>query len=192
MKEKLEELTVSQFLELICGNSRVLLGKNEVATPTKIVLAMRNIIIEYREIADMSGVKSYLSEIEELIKAKISAVVFTMCSNLIALKEFDRAREVLVEYGINADKMTDARVEAEIKSRLKRAENTVKRMEQEKKNDNEKSVDMRSAFYEQTAALMAYFKFQIDISTMKATVYAHLIARHNKEVKALKSKQEIL
>lgn len=32
---------------------------------------------------------------------------------------------------------------------------------------------------------MAHFKFQIDPATIKATLYANLVARHNREIKAL-------
>lgn len=187
MKETLEELTVCQFIELVCGNSSVLLDKHEFVSPNKLTIAMRNIVLEYREIADISGVKSYLSEIEELIKAKISVVIFAMCNNLVILKEHNRAREVMIEYGIKAESMTDLRVEAEVKSRLGRAKNTVSRIEKENQNETIETFNIRRAFDEQTAALMAYFKFQIDTSTMKATIYAHLIARHNKEIKAQKA-----
>lgn len=184
MKENLEDLTIGQFVELVCGDTSVLLKKHEKVSPAKLTIAMRNIVFEYRDIADLTGVKSYLSEIDELIKAKISVVIFTMCNNLVILKEYTRAREVMTEYGIKADSMNDLRVEAEVKSRLGRAKNTVTRIEIENQNETIETFNIRRAFDEQTAALMAYFKFQIDTSTMKATIYAHLVARHNKEIKA--------
>lgn len=184
MKKTLEELTVNQFIDLVCGDSSVLLDKHEVVSQPKLAITMRNIIFEYREIADLSGVKNYLYEIEELIKAKISVAIFTMCNNLVILKEHNRAREVMIEYGIRAESMSNLRVEAEIKSQLERAKNTVFRNKKEDQNETIETLNIRRAFDEQTAALMAYFKFQIDTSTMKATIYAHLIARHNKEIKA--------
>ena len=36
----------------------------------------------------------------------------------------------------------------------------------------------------QSEIQMAHFKFQIDVSNMKATLYAHLVARFNREIKA--------
>lgn len=184
MKETLNQLTIGQFIDLVCGDTTVLLGKHEIVSPNKVTIAMRNIVFEYKEIADLAGVKSYLSYIEELIKAKIAIVVFSMCKNLISLNELDRVREVLLEYGINAKTMTDQRVTAEVKSRLERAKSDVSKIENEKDDDMNEKVNIRRLFDEQTAALMAYFKFQIDTSTMRATVYAHLIARHNREIKA--------
>lgn len=184
MKETLDQLTVAEFIELVCGDTSVLHDRNETVSPTNLAIAMRNIVFEYREIADLAGVKSYLSEIEELIKAKISVVIFTMCNNLVILKEHNRVREVLTEYGIKTESMTDTRVEAEVTSRLERAKSTVSRIEKENQNETQKTLNIRRACDEQTATLMAYFKFQIDTSEMKATIYAHLIARHNKEIKA--------
>ena len=180
MIERLEQLTVGQFVDLVCGDTSVLIGKREVVNEAVLVVAMRNIVFEYKEIVDKAGVSSYLSTIEELIKAKMSVVVFQMCRNLVSLNEHDRAREVLIEYGINANSMNDQRVTAEIKSRLERAKSTIEK-------DKPGSINFRRVFDTQTAMLMAHFKFQIDTSTMKATVYAHLVDQHNREVKAMRA-----
>ena len=110
MIEKLEQLTIGQFVDLICGDTSVLHSKREILNETQLVITMRNIVFEYREIVDNAGVKGYLSSVEELIKAKISVVVFQICLNLVSLSEHDKAREVLIEYGINADSMNDQRV----------------------------------------------------------------------------------
>lgn len=184
MIEKLEQLTIGQFVDLVCGDTSVLTSKREIVNEAVLVITMRNIVFEYKEIVDNAGVKGYLSSVEELVKAKISVVVFQMCLNLVALSEHDRAREVLIEYGINANSMNDQRVTAEIKSRLERAKSTIAKIENENKKDTSESINIRREFDAQTAALMAHFKFQIDTSTMKATVYAHLVDRHNKEIKA--------
>ena len=184
MLERLDQLTIGQFIDLVCGDTSVLTSKRDVVTETALVVAMRNIVFEYKEIVDSAGVKGYLSSVEELIKAKVSVVIFQMCQNLVSLNEHDRAREVLIEYGINANSMDNPRVTAEIKSRLERAKSAIAKIENENNNDTSESINIRREFDAQTAALMAYFKFQIDTSSMKATVYAHLVDRHNKEIKA--------
>lgn len=184
MIEKLEQLTVAQFVDLICGDTTVLLGKREVATPAKLTECARNIVLEYHTIADESGAKAYLSYAEDFVKAKVEVAIYTICSNLVKLGEHGRAREVMLEHGINAESMTDQRVTAEVKSRLERAKNSVEKLEKEAESEVEKRGDIRTEFDAQTAQLMAYYKFQIDTATMKATVYAHLIARHNREIKS--------
>lgn len=184
MIERLEQLTVSQFIDLVSGDTSVLCPENEIVSPTKLAMAMRNIIFEYKEIADEGGIKSYLSTAEDLISARISSVIFRMCDNLVLLKQYARAREVMEAYGINVNPMSDERLVAEIKSRIAKAKSTIERIESEIRAENYESQNIRREFDAQAAALMSYFKFQIDTSTMKATVYAHLVAQHNREVKA--------
>ena len=178
--KKLEELTIGQFIDLVCGNIDSILSVKDIKNAT----AMRNLIFEYKEIVDAAGAKQFVYNLDEAIKARMELVVFTICSNLVDLNEHGRAREVMTIYGINTQNMTDQRVAAEVKSRTERAKSKVNEIQ----NDNEANAmsaeDIRKQFDEQTAALMAYFKFQIDTSTMKATIYAHLVARHNREIKA--------
>ncbi|MCM1337703.1 MAG: hypothetical protein NC187_08275 [Candidatus Amulumruptor caecigallinarius] len=175
---------MAQFIDLTCGDTSVLLSKREVVSPAKVSKVVKDIVFEYRRIADEAGAKSYLSMMSDMVKAKAAVILFQMCHNLVALGEHDKAREVMSQYGIRAGKMSDQRVAAEVKSRLERARNNVARLEK----DNEKSAvglsEMRASFDNQTAALMAYFKFQIDVSTIKAPLFAHLVARYNREIKA--------
>lgn len=183
MIETLEQLTVAQFIELVCGNINVLAEKNEKISEEKATGIIHNIAFEYKQIADPAGAKSYISKAEELVKAKIEVALFSICNNLVRMNEYGRARDVINEYGIKATSMDDRRIAMEIKSRMERAEKTISRIEDENNRDIE-PLNIRRMFDEQTAALMAYFRFQIDITSMKATVYAHLIARHNREIKA--------
>lgn len=184
MKDKLEHLTINEFIDLVCGEVDVILSKHEIAEEDKKALITRNLIFEYKEIVDPASVKQYLSVAEDMIKARIEMTLFTMCSNLIDLNELERAREVMIVYGINARTMNTQRVAAEVKSRLERAKSKVAELQNENDADTPTSEKIRKQFDEQTAALMAYFKFQIDTTSMKATVYAHLVARHNREIKA--------
>lgn len=184
MIEKLEQLTLSQFVDLVCGNTSVLLVNHEIGNPTKIAVATRNIVFEYRSIADPAGTGSYFKHIEEWIKAKISVIIFTMCNNLVALKQYGRAKEVLEAYGISTESWSDSRVNGTVQAKLAQAQREL----DELNTENEKAAilreNIRAQFDAQTAALMAHFKFQIDPATIKASLYANLVARHNREVKA--------
>jgi len=184
MITKLEQLTMSQFIDLACGDTSVLLYKHEIVSPAKVAESVRNIIYEYRCIVDKASAKSYLSECHELIKANAGVVLFKMCQNLVAIREFGRVREIMDEYGINAGSMSDQRVKAEVKSRLERAKSMVEKLSKESEESKHDMSEIRASFDEQTAALMAHYKFQIDTSTMRATLYAQLVARCNREVKA--------
>lgn len=184
MIERLDQLTMSRFIDLVCGDTGALTSKGEAADPAILSATARNIIFEYHSIVDEAGTKRYLLRLEDLLKGRIGIAALTICENLAALREYGRVREVLKEQGINTGGMSDKRVAAEVKSRLCRARRDVEKLEEESKPGGDDSGDPRSAFDALTAQLMAHFKFQIGIDSIKATVYAHLVARHNREINA--------
>lgn len=181
MKTRLDQLTIAEFVELMCEDTSVLLEPNENAEPKELTKVIRDILFEYKQISDPAGVGAYISQSEKYVKAKMSIMLFTMCANLIAMKRHSMVNEILGEYLPAFRKMSAKRLENEVKSRLAKAKKEVEEKEQEVKQGE---IDIRRQFDEQTAALMAYFKFQIDTSTMKATIYAHLVYRYGAEMKA--------
>lgn len=181
MIERLEQLTLSQFVDLVCGDTTIMRGKGDT---DKTAIALRNIVMEYRNIADPGGTHSYLQRIEDWIKAKIEVIVFTMCLNLATLKQFSRVREVLAAYGLSSSGWNDSRVEGTVNARLSQAQRTLDEIESENEKAEAERENIRAQFDTQTAALMANFKFQIDPDTIKATLYANLVARYNREIKA--------
>lgn len=186
MIEKLEQLTVDQFIDLVCGKVNVILGKHEVRSPEKIAVAVRNIIIEYRDIADPGDFAGFIRNIEEWIKARMGVILWTMASNLVMFKDYNKARAVLDMYGLPSSDWNERRIEGEVKSRLAKAQRLLDEIDAEQEKQTEDIEKIRSLFDGQTASLMAHFKFQIDTSTMRATIYAHLVARHNDEIKTMK------
>lgn len=183
MKTKLEQLTIAQFIDLLCGDAKVLLGSVEVVTPEKLSTVIRDITLEYKSIVDSSSVRSFLATREDFVKARISVMIFTICQQLLTLNQTDNVRSVLAEVGIKVKSMSDSRLEAEVKSHLGRAKSTMSKILKDETDKMSDNVDIRKKFDELTATLMAYFKFQIDTSTMKASIYAHLVARHARELK---------
>lgn len=184
MKQKLEELTIGQFVDLICGDASVLLGRHEIASPQRQAAAIRDIVFEYREFSDRAGAQSYLSNIEELIRNKVRMSIFSECLELVRIKKYETARNIMVQLGIGVAKMSNERLTAEIKSQLARARQAEARAKENSHNPDGDAAEIRRSFDEQTAALIAFFKFQIDTETMKATIYALLVARYNREIKA--------
>lgn len=186
MKKHLDELTVNQFVSLVSGDISVLGKAHEIFSEKEAHLAMRNIIFEYKEITDPSGMKGYIMNAEDLIKANCSVKVFTMCDNLVSLGEYKRVAEILEVAGIVCRQMSDKRLAAEVKSRLNRAKKRAAEIEDNIAGDKDANPqELRKLFDEQTATLIAHYKFQIDTGSMKASIYAHLIARLNREVKAM-------
>ncbi len=186
MKTRLDQLTTAEFIDLVCGNRNVLFGKHEVPNPYNVTIALRNIVMEYRSIADPGGNASYLQRVNDLIKSRIAIAVYSMCQNLVLMKRFDKAKEVLIAAGLSAAGWDDKRIESETYIQLRKS----KRAFEEAEKDNESVMiekeNIRDAFNGMIAAMMAHFKFQIDIATMMAPVFAHLVARYHAEMKAMK------
>lgn len=191
MKERLEHLTIGQFVDLLCGDDSILLEDGDKISDVALNLVKRNIVFEYREICDQAGVGRYLSQVEDLLKANLTLHILSMCETFLKCGAYDKAREVMIEFGVKADRMSDERLEIEVRSQTARARKNIAKAEEEMKaGEDADASGLRRSFDSQIATLMAYFKFQIDTSTMKATLYAHLVSRFSQEVKAQRAALE--
>lgn len=187
MKTRLDQLTTSEFIDLVCGNKDVLLGKHEVPNQNKVTIAMRNIVLEYRSIADPGGNATYIQRVENIIRARLGVAVYSMCQNLVTLYQFEKAREVLIAADAPAETWDEKRIKSEVHIRLQKAKRAFEEIDDDKDSDDENKEDIRNAFNAMIAAMMAHFKFQIDVATMMAPVFAHLVARYHEELKAMKN-----
>lgn len=184
MKTKLEQFTMAEFIDLVAGDTSVLLPEKG-DTAEDISKALRDIIYEYRAIVDPSGMKGSIMETEDLAKARITLQVLTMCSNILALGDEQSVRVILEELGINVSSTNSTMLKAVVKSRIAKAKASIAEIEKALVLEKGKDVDVRRRFDEQAAALMTYFKFQISMDSIKATIYAHMVAQYNREIKAL-------
>lgn len=110
--------------------------------------------------------------------------IFSECLELVRIRKYETARNIMEQLGISVAKMSDERLTAEIKSQFARARQAEARAKENSHGPDGDAAEIRRSFDEQTAALTAFFKFQIDTETMKATIYALLVARYNREIKA--------
>ena len=91
---------------------------------------------------------------------------------------------MLESYGLSVSGWTDSRVDGVVQSRLARSQRELDDLEAENDKVIAERKNVRAQFDAQIAALMAHFTFQIDPATIKATLYANLVALHNREIKA--------
>lgn len=176
----LDKLTAARFIDLACGETSVLDPGD--ATKDEIAKAVRGIVMEYRSIADKAGAKAYVLSSAKRAKARGAVTLFKMCRNLASLKQYGRVREILTEYGVQVGSMDDRRLNAEVASKLNKAERTLEELAPKGAD----KTDLRRDFDAQTAVMMAHFKFQIDVTTMPATTYAHLVDQMTRDMDALK------
>lgn len=184
MKTELSQLTVSEFISLMCGEHDVLLAVHEIVSPKKTEEVMRNIASAFKEISDPAGFKTFQNRMADYAKARLKRTLFTMCRNLIDIGHDNEVKEALMAYGINALKMDDNRLKTEVDMQLARAKKVMEGMKTEEDAVEQTPQQIRRHFDEMTASLMGHFKFQINTDVMKASEYALLIARMDREIKA--------
>ena len=75
MKERLDQLTLAEFIELSCGNAKVLLEKHEVPNEEKMVKLAANLMGEYKSIASPTKAKIDLIDAEDGAKLVCGAAL---------------------------------------------------------------------------------------------------------------------
>lgn len=184
MKTRLDQLTAAEFIDLMCGDRSVLLADGEKADFNEVTIALRNILMEYRAIADPSGNGAYLRHADAVLGARFTVAVLAMCKLLARMDMHAKARDILVAAGLTAEAWDDKRLLSEIHIRLQKGKRAINELDGEHGESDRESC--RSAFGSLIAAMTAHFRFLIDTAAMNADIFAHLVARYNSEIKALR------
>lgn len=188
MKIRLNELSLAQFIELVCGDYSVLLKDGEMADNELLEKTTSELLDYYRSITDNANFKAQLMEKEERIKSKAKILVLRMCSNLVSYKSYADVRSLLELLEEDVVGLTDRDISEKVDEMLRIAVFEEHRNEfvKEKEVQIKRSPDeIRASFNAEIAFVMTYFKMNIDINTINAAVYANMI--HQAEIQ-LKSK----
>lgn len=189
MKKSLSELTMAQYVDLVCGVDVLSLPGEALLRPIEFQRAKARIMFEYHHLADPSGTASMLSGKEDAEKVKMTTMFFSVCHNLVILKAYDELKEALTIYGLDVEHYDNDRLAAEVDRQWKHAQSEERRLAMMPKEPSsaEGTSDPRKVrveFDRQAAFLMTYFKFQIDMATIKATTFAMMLDQANREIKA--------
>lgn len=188
MKERLDELTLQEIIELSCGDySVVSKGDEKLSEPEAAARAVR-ILAEYKSIASPAQARMDLNEAEKRsklrIKDKCARIAMALCSSGYP----DMARSILVELGVSAEHMkTESSVLARCQSIIGEVEYETRRMEEydEKRASKMKSPDeVRRSWYSEIASVMCILKVPIDMR-MNAAIYANLVHQAVERNKAM-------
>lgn len=178
---RLDQITMHDFIELYCGNYNVLPNEDnpkEVAS---------NLIFEYMMITDPASSKSVIYNRGNRIKLKAKILLFQICSNLLAMKAYDEVKEIMQNYGYRD--LTNENIEVKIKSLLNSALYENKRLSECELDKNKKSnSDIRMYFNKEVAFLMTFFKMQLDIKNISASIYANIVHQAAVQIKNFKRK----
>lgn len=181
MKSKLNELVLSELIELACGNYYVLL-ENKVSISDKYALAeiARNILTDYSFIADNAHAKSMIYEKENEMKGNVRIMQLEICSTLVDNGGKDQAAAILNQMGESVDEDISAQIDMLLKYALFEKERN--------RSTNDSHVhrtpeEIRSSFYSEIAFMMTYFKMNIKASEINAEVYANIVRQADLEIR---------
>ena len=174
MKKRLDQFTMSQFLDIACGNYSHISADKETA---KKVAA--SLMEQYNNIADPTTARARLIDDERFARSSARIKLYRILLNLISIKAYDDVRDILNLAGQDrVAKRDDEGMKAKIEQMLRSEESLHERMESERKANIPADMsedDFRASFDKQTARLMAHFKFSINHDKVTASVYANLV-----------------
>ena len=187
MKERLNELTLAQFIDLVCGDRKVLLDDGDCEEQDVLQQKASEFISSYRLITDSAGMKSDLLEKEEAIKDKAKILFFRICHTLIAYKSYADIRELLHLIDLDADDIADEQLAVFIEEQARYAIFEQHRNEEMRSDTREvmakrSEEDIRAGFDSEIAFVMSHFKMHIDMHQINAAVYANIVNQVNADI----------
>lgn len=180
MIERLDQLTLDDFIELTCGNAKVLCCDGESCAD--IVSRAARIISEYKSIAMPAQAKMDLHDAEDESKLDMKEKCVRICMLLCAQNRPDLAKEVFDELEVE--------VELDAEKMLKRCRAMLNEIayDREKLRDRPRPSakrDQRTLWYSEIAWVMSTFKMSIDTKTINAAIYANLVNQATERAKRL-------
>lgn len=162
MKSRLNQLTLSEFIELLCGNHLVLCAPGEVLPKEHLNQCAIKLIGEYRAIVNPVATKAMLVEYEDVTKQRIDILLLRICQTLMSLNVYDDVREILQMIDCGGLTMTEEQVKSKVEELLRTALFEQKRndeMRQEEVHPNKLTPDqIRASFDAEIAFMMTFLK----------------------------------
>nr|DAY95771.1 MAG TPA: hypothetical protein [Caudoviricetes sp.] len=185
MIERLNQLSLYDFIELSCGDCSVLLSPGEEISEVELKKRSSDLIIEYKRITNPSGLNSVLMDREDMVKERIRVLLFKLCVSLIAIGAYEDIRETLAMLSYDMKSMSDEQVKSKVEELLRSALFEQKRSDEIRSdNETEKATpeQIRSSFDAEIAFIMTFFKMNIDVRNINAAVYANIVHQAEIEV----------
>lgn len=187
MIERLNQISLNDFIELSCGNYDCLNSDGDLISQEVLKERASKLIVDYRSIVNPSGMQALLLDKEELMKMNAKVLSLRICQSLISINSIDDVREVLLLFEVDAQKMSDEEIISKVNYMLHSVIFELKRNKERHQEEGEggKATEeqIRSSFDTEIAFLMTYFKMNIDPRLINASVYANIVHQADVEIK---------
>ena len=110
MIERLNQITLNDFIELSCGNYACLLSGRGSVSESMLKEMASKLIIEYRSIVNPSGMQAMIMDKEDMVKERAKLLSLRICQTLVSLGFYDDVRQVLGQLNVDIRDMSDEQV----------------------------------------------------------------------------------
>lgn len=177
----LSKMKLSDFIELLCGNSNVL--KDSESDRDEDIMKMANeLIYTYQGIVNPSGLETILLEKEERLKINYKLSICKVLKILTGISAWEEVGCILTSLGYKEKSKQD--IVKRIDRMKAEAEYLKHRLDDNTKDTKKRTPDeVRASFDKEIAFLMTYFKMNIDVNIVTAGVYANMLRQADVEIK---------
>jgi len=186
MIARLDQLTLNDWISLLCGDLTVLQGGD--ASEEELLRLSAKLINEYKQIAAPAQAAHDLSDAEDNQKARHKERCLLICDLLCEFGRCSEAKDVLAELDVNVSRLdTDEKVRNEVKGLLDMARYDIEAMEQEQTKKLKKAdpVNIRKSMYSEIAYVMTTLRMSFNPNELNAAIYANLVRQCEIRMKQL-------
>jgi len=191
MVERLNQISLNDFIELSCGIYDSLLLPNETASKEELKERASKLIVDYRNIVNPSGMKAMIMDKEDLIKERAKLLSLRICKTLLSINCYKDVCDILKLFDIDARSMTDEQIASKVDFMLHTAifehKRNTERRNVEHVSNKSTPEQIRSSFDAEIAFLMTFFKMNIDSHVINAAIYANIV--HQAEIEIANKKR---
>lgn len=186
MIERLNQISLSDFIELSCGNYNCLLSDSESVSDDELKKIASKLITDYRNISNPTAMKALIIEKEDLVKEQSKLLSLRICQTLISINCYEDVRDILALLDIDIRRMNNEQLQSKIDYMIHSALFMLKRnneiRQEEYKVTKSTPEEIRSSFDSEIAFLMTFFKMNIDVYKTNAAVYANIVHQADIEI----------
>ncbi|MFV0325372.1 MAG: hypothetical protein ACK5LF_13515 [Bacteroides xylanisolvens] len=191
MVERLNQISLNDFIEVSCGNYCSLLLPNETSSKEELKERASKLIVDYRNIVNPSGMKAMIMDKEDLIKERAKLLSLRICKTLLSIDCYKDVCDILKSFDIDALSMTDEQIASKVDFMLHTAifeyRRNTERRNVENVSNKSTPEQIRSSFDTEIAFLMTFFKMNIDSRVINAAIYANIV--HQAEIEIANKKR---
>jgi hypothetical protein len=178
--ERLDQLTMVQFMDIACGDYKMLGGDKVKAA---------ELIGAFHRISDPAGYQVILQEKIEDARRKARILLFSVMLTLLSIDAEDDVRKLLEEIGkTRASRMEPEKMRVMVEQFLRSERAAQERAENEQRKEEQPDArKLRADFYTEVSVLMRHFKMAIELNSINAEVYANLRHQADEDAKAMRA-----